>query len=138
MRDPFGAVVTLLRADAAIAAIAGTRVSSEVQATPCIQVIDNSSTVRPYGPGSGRVNLQLWRGIARCWSADSPSGAIQARQLAGAVIDAMHNLPPVKVGTTYIGRAYAPEMDGITRDPDTRRPFYDVLLEVYAGAQAVA
>lgn len=135
MIDPFGAVVTLLKADTAVTALVSTRVSSEIATPlPCVQIIDNAAARRPFGPGSGRMGMQFWQGIARCWAADSPTGAIAARQLAGAVSDALHNHRPTTVGTRYIARAYAPDIDGITRDPETRRPFYDVRLEVYAAA----
>ena len=133
VQDPFGAVLTIIKADPAVAAIT-TRVSSEVQAMPCVQLIDDSTTRRPFGVGSGRMGMQLWLGYARCWADDSPTGAIAARQLAGAVSDSLHNHRPTTVGTRYLARAYASDIDGITRDPDTRRPFYDVRLEVYAAA----
>jgi hypothetical protein len=121
-----------------VQAIVGTRVSSEVQAMPCVQLIDLVSTVRPFGPGSGGTGLQRWIGVARCWSSDSPTGAIQSRQLAGEVQDAMDQHWAAQVGTRFICRAYAPDIDGLTRDPDTHRPYYDVRVEAIAGAQPVA
>jgi hypothetical protein len=139
VKDPFGAVVTLLKADTAVAALVGTRVSSEIgELMPCVEVIDSAATKRPFGPGSGRMGMQLWLGRARCWAADSPTGAITARQLAGAVSDAIHNQRPTTVGTAYIARAYAPDIDGLDRDPATRRPYYDVPISVYAAADAVS
>ena len=137
VQDPFGAVLTIIKADPAVAAIT-TRVSSEVQASPCVQLIVLTETRRPFGPGSGRMRMNLLMGVARCWADDSPTGAITARQLAGAVSDSLHNHRPTTVGTRYIARAYAPDIEGVTRDPDTRRPFADVSLEVYAAAEAVA
>lgn len=133
LADPFGAVVTLLRADTAVAAIAGTRVSSEVGALPCVQIIDNATSRRPFGPGSGTLGMQYWQGFARCYAADTPTGAIQARQLAAAVSDAMHGIK-ARVSSRYIARAWAADIDGMQRDPDTSYPFYDVRLEVYAAA----
>jgi hypothetical protein len=132
--DPFGMVVSLLRASTPVTAIVSTRVSSEVMGMPCVQVIDTVSTTRPFGPGSGRMGMQLWMGVARCWADNTPTGAIQARQLAGAVADTLHNLRPTTLGDRYIAKAYTPDIDGISRDPDTRRPFYDVRIEAYAAA----
>lgn len=133
MIDIFGAVLTVIKSDPDVAAITP-RVSSEIQALPCVQIIDNATSRTPFGPGSGRVGLQFWQGIGRCWAEDSPTGAITARQLAGAVSDAVHNLTPATVSGRVIHRAYAPTIDGVTRDPQTRRPFYDVFLEFYATA----
>jgi len=138
MRDPFGAVLTLIRDDPAVAAIVAGRVSSHVEGPPSVQLIDNATSRRPFGAGSGRMGMQSWTGFARCWGPDSPTGAILSRQLAGAVSDALHNHRPTTVGTTYIARAYAPEIDGTSRDPDTKWPYADVRLEVHAGADAVA
>jgi hypothetical protein len=44
--DPFGMVVSLLRASTPVTAIVSTRVSSEVMGMPCVQVIDQVSTTR--------------------------------------------------------------------------------------------
>lgn len=141
MKDPYGALLTILREDSAVSAIAGTRIGSEVQAASCVQLIDQVTTVRPFGIGSGRMGYQRWMGVARCWGAPASSdvtGGITARQLAGAVVDAIHNLRPTKVGDRYIARAYAPDIDGVVKDPDTRRPFYDVRIEAIAAAYTVA
>lgn len=141
MKDPYGALVALLRGDSAVTAIAGARVSSEAQAGPCVQLIDTVSTVRPFGPGSGRMGMQRWMGVARCWGTSSPTdvtGAITARQLAGAVVDALHNHRPTTVGDRFVARVYAPDIDGVVRDPETRRPWYDVRIEAIAAAYAVA
>jgi hypothetical protein len=133
LTDPFGAVVTLLRADTAVAAIVSTRVSSEVGTLPCVQIIDSATTRRPFGPGSASLGLQLWSGFARCYAADTPTGAVTARQLAAAVSDALHGIK-ARVGSRYIARAWAPDIDGMERDPELRYPFYDVRLELYAAA----
>jgi hypothetical protein len=131
--DPFGMVVSLLRASTPVTAIVSTRVSSEVMGMPCVQVIDQVSTTRPFGPGSGRMGMQLWMGVARCWAEKTPTGAIQARQLAGAVADTLHNLRPTTLGDRYIAKAYTPDIDGINYDPDSHRPFYDVRIEAHAS-----
>ena len=138
MDDVFGTVLTIIKNDTAVAAIVSTRVSSEVQAVPCVQLIDNAASRYPFGPGSGRMRYQHWQGVARCWSADTPTGAIQARQLAGAVSDAIHNMRPVTTGGKHIRVGYTPEVDGLERDPITHRPFYDVVINVKAATNAVA
>jgi hypothetical protein len=141
MIDPTGAVITLLRADAGVAAIAGSKVRTEVlsgDAPPLVVVVDDGATRRPFGPGSGRIQMQLVTYLIRCYGPDNPTGAIQARQLAGAVSDALHQLEPVTVGTKYIARGYAPEISGADRDPATRWPFQVVTVDIYAATEAVA
>lgn len=139
MKDPIGSVLVLIRDDPAVAAIVGTKVSTIIDAggPPFVQIIDNSATRRPFGSGSGRLGLQLALMFARCYGADTPAGGRQAKQLAGAVSDALH-LRGSYLGSTFLLRSYAADIDGINRDPETKWPFYDVRLEVYAAAQAVA
>jgi hypothetical protein len=83
------------------------------------------------------MGMQLWLGFARCWAEDSDTGGITARQLAGAVSDALEYHHAATIGTTFVARAYAPDLDGMSRDPATKRPFFDVRVEFYAGAEAV-
>jgi len=122
-----------------VVAIAGTKIGSEVATPPCVVLVDEATTRRPFGPTSGNLGMQLWQGFARCYGADTPAGAIAARSLAGAVSDALHG-HGVHRGTSsrYMVRAYAPEIDGMVRDPDTKWPEYDVRLECYFATEAVA
>jgi hypothetical protein len=137
VKDPYPAVLSALRADSAVVAIATqAKVSSTVQAPPCVRLIDNSSTRNPFGQGSGRLGLQLWIGFARCYGTDDPAGAILARQLASAVSDALHGR--IFPGSTFVFRAYAPDIEGLDRDPDTKWPYYDVRVEAYTAAFATA
>jgi hypothetical protein len=141
MLDPFGAVVRMLRADAAVLAIVGdpSRISgAQPTNPPCVQIIDNASTRRPFGPGSGRLGLQLWTGAARCYGNRDQSGTsvALARQLAGAASDALDHRGGV-VGTTPVIRAFAPDIDGVAEDPDLRWPYYDVRLEIVAGTSPI-
>lgn len=142
MKDQFAAILALLRADPAVTALVGARISAEVQAGPCVQVIDEVSTAWPFGVGSGRMGMQRWMGVCRCWGTSptptDATGAVTARQLAGAVLAALHNHRPTTVGDRYVARVYAPDITGVVRDPDTRRPWYDVRVEAIAAAQAVA
>lgn len=140
MIDPFGLVLSLIRGDSGVQAIASTRVSSEAPTTlPAVQLVDLATSRRPFGPTSGNLGLQAWTGVAKCYGADNPTGAITARQLAGAVSDALHGRGVSKDATNrMLLRAYAPDIDGMDRDPDTRWPFYSVRVEAYLAAEAVA
>jgi hypothetical protein len=136
-----GALITLLRADSAVAAIAGTKVRGEVLAgtePPMVVVTDDGATRRPFGPGSGRLGMALASMLIRCYGPDSSTGAITARQLAGAVSDALHGLQPTTVGTKYLAAGYAPEISGLLRDPDTRWPYHVVTADIYFATEAVA
>jgi len=139
MVDPFGLILGVIRADAAVVAIASTRVSSEVSDTlPCVVLTDSATTRHPFGPGSSGLGLQAWTGFAKCYGADDPTGAIAARNLAGAVSDSLHGRGVTRDGSRLMLRAYAPDIDGIDRDPDTRWPLYTVRIEAYLAAEAVA
>jgi hypothetical protein len=141
MIDPLGAVITLLRADPAVAAIVGTRVRGEVaqgESPPLVVVVENAATRRPFGPGSGRIHMSLSTLICRCYGPDNQGGAITARQLAGAVSDALHGLSPTTVGTKYLARVYAPLLGGADRDPDVNWPYQTVTVDVYFATEAVA
>lgn len=140
MIDPFGIILATIRGDSGVQAIASTRVSSEAPSTlPAVQLKDGPSTRRPFGATSGNLGLQAWTGFAECYAADNPTGAITARQLAGAVSDALHGLRGVRdASDRFIFRAYAPDIEAMERDPDTRWPFYTVRIEAYLAAEAVA
>src|SRR5205085_11820279 len=60
VKDPLGAVLHVIAPDTAVAAITN-RVSSEVQAMPCVQLIDNAASRYPFGPGSGRIDRKSTR-----------------------------------------------------------------------------
>lgn len=137
MDDPYGALLTLIRDDTAVSAIVGQKVASQVNAgetPPLVVLVEDAATRRPFGAGTGRAGLQGVIYFARCYGSANQTGAIQARQLAGAVSDAVHNHPPATVGTKYLARVYAPELDGPQQDPDTRWPHVDVRIELYAAA----
>lgn len=141
MVDPLGAVITYLRADAGVAAIVSSRVRHEVlggESPPLVVVEENSASRRPFGPGSGRIGMQLSTIVCRCYGADSPTGAIQARQLAGAVSDALHGTRPGVISGKYLVITYAVDIGGPDRDTLTRWPFRPVVAEVYAAAEAVS
>jgi hypothetical protein len=140
MTDPFGVILAILRADAGVAAIASTRIGAEPADTlPCVVIGDLATTRRPFGSRSGNLGLQLWMGFARCYGADSPTGAINARALAGAVSDALHGHGATRGSSSrWMLRSYAADLDGLVRDPDTHWPYYDVRIDGYFAAGAVA
>lgn len=150
MKDAFGAVLTYMRQGPDVIAIApaariGSVAPADGERAAFVRLVDMPTSRRPFGPGSGRMGMHLWRGIAQCYGPTRSvtgeaiaTGAITARQLAGAVSDWLHNRGPVTVGTTYLARLYAAEISGLLADPDTGWPYYTVRLEVYAGDQPVA
>ena len=142
--DPFGVILADLKANAAlIAVVPAARISREYTSAPCVVLTDLATTRRPFGPGSGAVGLQLWLGIAKCYGPDDTTGRILARQVAGLVSDALHGKGH-RTGTSnrHIVRSWAPDIDGTVREPQppvgTALPRYDVRIEAYAGAGAVA
>lgn len=139
MIDPFGLILATIRSDTAVQAIASTRVSSEAPSTlPAVWLKDGPTTRRPFGPTSGNLGLQSWTGFAECYAADTPTGAITARQLAAAVSDLMNGHGWIRDGSNrYMLRSYAFDIEGLERDPDTRWPFYTVRIEAYLAAEAV-
>ena len=135
--DPFGLILGILRADTGVTAIASTRISSEPAVPPVIRLLDIDWSPSPFG--SARLGLQSWRGVARCVGADNPTGAITARQLAGAVVDALHDRGMTKdASDRLLLRSYTPNVDGMVRDPDTKQPYYDVPIEATVAREAIA
>lgn len=132
MTTAYGAVVSILQADSAVAAIVGARVGPNTVSTPCVQLVDNAETRRPYGPGSASVGMSYWQGFAKCFAPDTPAGKAQARALAGAVSNALHGIKAT-VGTCYIARAWASDIEGLDRDPDKKWPLYTVRIELHAA-----
>jgi hypothetical protein len=144
VKDVYGALVTLLKADTAIAAIVGdvnTKIGARITGPPAVKVIHNATTFRPFGAGSGWLRMQRAIYFARCFGVVTdadPTGSILAYQLAGAVVDALHNKVPRTVGTAFLCRAYAPDISGVEKDPDKLWPYNDVRVEIIADQQAVA
>jgi hypothetical protein len=137
--DPTGVLMDMVAGDAVVAGIVSDRVRGEIKgAPPMVHVFQNAATMRPFGAGSGRIGMQLATYILRCYGADSNVGAIQARQLAGAVVDVLDYHRATTIGTKFIARVYAPDMGGLERDPVTKWPYFDVRADVYAAKEAVA
>lgn len=137
IKDPFGAILILIRDDPTVAGIVSGKVSDLVEDPPSVFIEDIDDSLTPFGTDSGRIGVQFWNGIARCYGTDDETGAILARQLAGAVAGVIHNHGPIRVGATQVYRMKA-DIAGRFRDPDTHWPYYDVRIEAYAATQAVA
>lgn len=136
MKSPYGTILVTIRDDAAVAAIVGDKVSSVAEEPPSVRLLSGPRTRRPFGPGSGRVGMQLWFGLAQCYGTPDPAGAILAEQLAGLVSDALHGR---KIhGAAYVARCWASEIGELLRDPKTDWPYHTVRIEAYAAAQAEA
>lgn len=136
MKSPFGTILITIRDDAAVSAIVGTKVSAVAEDPPSVRLRSGPRTRLPFGPGSGRIGMQLWTGIAQCYGTLGPTGEIQAEQLAGLVSDSLHGK---KIhGSAYIARVWTPEIGEILRDPDTDWPYHTVRIEAYAAAQVEA
>ena len=138
MEDAKGALITLLRSSTAVTAIVAGRVGAYDAAPPSVRIRAMPASRRPFGPGSGRLGMQLFRAVAQCYGDDSPTGQVLARQLAGVVSDFLHNRGPATVGSTFIARMYASEISEALRDPDSKRPCHTVRVELYAADQPVA
>ena len=136
MKSPFGTILLTIRDDPAVAAIVGAKVSSVAEEPPSVRLRSGPRTRLPFGPGSGRLGMQLWFGVAQCYGTPDPAGAILAEQLAGLVSDALHGK---KIhGSAYIARCWTPEIGELLRDPDTDWPYHPVRIEAYAAAQVEA
>lgn len=145
MRDPMGMVLRELAADAAIAGIASDRVSSVEGASGSalltrVVLKDLGASVTPYGAGSGRLGMQEATYAADCFGPKNAiTGPVTARQLAGAVVDVMHDRGPrVDASGRGIYRSSVVSVSPLLKDPDTGEPFHTVAIQIVAMAQAVA
>lgn len=91
----------------------------------------------PFGPGSGRVGLADHTISARCYGRKKVSGEREATRLAGLVRRALHNHPPVVMGTVAIHRIRVLSTGTPLRDPDLEWPFVPMNIGLYAAALAV-
>ena len=150
--DPTGSLIVELR-DADVlntlaAMTAGTADPKRVtgkrdqKAAPVVIVERMPSTRFPFGPGSGRLNIQNVLYAIKCVAARGPDGDIEAVHLAEVVADYLHMKGPRtrtiggvgKVGI-YISRV--PSITQVLHDPDTDNPYVVVNASLEAAAQAV-
>ena len=139
MIDPTGVIISLLKADAAVAAIAGTKVRggelAQGDRPPAVIVARITANRNPGGGGSRRIGLQEVLLQIKCLGATR----MQAAQLYGACSDAVHMHAPFEDES---GRAIFTIADdvGVTSgiDPGTSWPYEDGTVRVIAAAEAAA
>lgn len=137
VRDPFGAVLVLIRDDPEVAAIAGDRVGANADTAPYVRIRAMPRSMRPFGPNSGNLGLQLAQFIAQCYGrAHNPNGPIESSQLAGAVVAALDRRQHVRA-STYLLRINTPDIGETLTDPDTDEPYHTVRIDAYAATQVV-
>lgn len=152
MIDPLGTLVREARADAAVAALVGTRVAGgdfdphwPADPRPCVVLVRSTPSRMPFGQrGSGRLGLQELLVIARCYGAPDAQGDPRvaqrtSAQLAGAVSDAFHNQGPRRDSAgRVLFRTDSITGGGPGTDPDTRWPYEVVMARVVAAAGEIA
>jgi len=139
MIDPTGVVVNLLKADAAVIAIAGARVRGgelvDGDKPPAVIVARITGNRNPGSGGNRRIGLQEVLLQVKCLGASR----IQAAQLYGACSDALHMHAPFEDES---GRAIFTIADdvGVASgiDPGTKWPYEDGTIRVLAAAEAAA
>ena len=149
--DPMGMLVTELRAAAPITDIVATRISTdeapEADQLKSRVVLHDAGLPNGLGrPGARRYGQQLALYIAKCYGPirdalgrPIDTGPITARQIAGTVAAAVHQKGPRQDGQGRI--IHMTNVIGISpklTDPDTKEPYYEVLIETTAGAQVAA
>lgn len=144
MVDPTGRLITLLRDDAAIAAITP-RVGGWRGASwepPFVVVRRLTSVPWISDPGTEGAGVTTIRYSVLCYARKVDTGDVLAFQLAGAVHDAVgdHGLItfPVSTARGVIYRVQEDLIGAALRDPVTGEPYVPVSLSVLAGAQAFA
>lgn len=140
MKDPMGKAITEMRDDTAIAAIVQAKVGGEPRKAwkpPYILIAEQGFSLTPFGPGSGRLGLQLVLYSIKCIGPNSETGKQTVRQLVGAVCDVFHNKGGRK-GSTVIFRSDVQSGGGELTDPGTGNPYQIALVAIIAAAQAVA
>lgn len=150
--DPTGSVIVELRDDVILDVLSGMtngsadpkRVTGQRdQKDPPVIIVERMPATRfPFGPGSGRLNIQSVGYAIKCVAARGKAGDLEAVHLAEAVADFLHMKGPRtrtisgvgKVGI-YISRV--PSITQVLLDPDTDNPYVVVNATLEAAAQAV-
>jgi hypothetical protein len=138
MQDPFGTVLSVLRADTPLTAVVPPdSISAVASDPPSVRLVSMPTNLRPFGPGSGHIGMQGWQALAQCYGPNDPTGPILARQVAGLVADALHGAGPVYGATAFLLRAWTPDISEVLRDPDHDWVYHEVRIEAYAASEAV-
>lgn len=150
--DPTGSLIVELRSDGILAALAamtnGTsdpyRVTGQrdVKAPPVVIVERMPSTRFPFGPGSGRLNIQSVLYSIKCVAARGPRGDEEAVHLAEVVADFLHLKGPRTRTVTGVGKvgiyiSRVPSVTQVLEDPVSKDPYVVVNASLEAAAQAV-
>lgn len=150
MNFPVGPLVIALRDDPAVAAIVSGRVAAGgpdpewpgPDPRPFVVLVPMTPSRAPFGPGSSRTGLVQLLVMAKCFGApDEKDERVAQRtsgELAGAVSDALHDKGPRRFGTRLLFQSDQVSGGGLTVEPDTRRPYWALMFNVIAAAQAVA
>lgn len=142
--DPLGKLIIELRADAAVAAIAGANPTSTVRVRGFEPGPDDAQGPGQYrafvvlvnegGPRFRRVPVQRPRIAARCYGRNPA----EASQLAAAVSDALHfRGPRVHANGLGIYQSWDDTGGEQDKDPDTDQPFVTLFIDLFATTQAV-
>ena len=146
--DPLGKVLTEIRDDAGVAAIAGVNPSGTARVRgfePAPSDVHAGNSTDPYrafvvlvnegGSRLKRVPVQRPRILARCYGR-TPA---EAAQLAAAVSDSIHGQGP-RVFANGLGIYLSNDDAGgeQDKDPDTNQPFVTIFIDLFATTQAVA
>lgn len=139
MIDPTGAIINILKADAAVIAIAGSKVRggelAQGDTPPAVIVARITANRNPGSGGNRRIGLQEVMLQVKCLGASR----LQAAQLWGACSDALHLLAPFEDVSGRVILTIADDVGTATGiDPGTRWPFEDGTFRVVAAAEAAA
>ena len=138
MIDPLGFVLTTVRDDPAVAAVAGTRVrggeTAKGDALGAGHYQPFVVLVRLGAQREKRLPVQEVRISARCYGATAQGAA----ELAGLVSDAVHARGP-RVSPSGVGifASFDDGGDGAARDPDTQQPYETVVISVTAATSPI-
>lgn len=150
--DPLGKLLLEIRADAAVAAIAGANPTSSPARVRGMEPAPKTDSYAGDAQGPGgyrafvvlvnlggqrmrRVPVQQPRFVARCYGRTP----VEAAALAVAVSDAVHFKGP-RVATNDLGiyASFDDQGGEQDKDPDTQQPFVPIFIDVLATTQAVA
>ncbi len=150
--DPTGSVIVELRDDVILDTLeAMTNGSADPKRVtgqrdqrdaPVVIVERMPATRFPFGPGSGRLNIQSVGYAIKCVAARGKSGDLEAVHLAEVVADYLHMKGPRTRTISGVGKVgiYISRVPSITQvliDPDTDNPYVVVNATLEAAAQAV-
>lgn len=105
---------------------------------PYIIVAHNAISDFPFGDGSGRMGVADYTFGVRCYGRKAISGVREATRLAALVRAALHNHPPVVMGTVAIHRIRVLSVGAPLTDPIEDTPFVPMSVGLYASSLEAA